>query len=420
MSEQVATVIKHFQFTEEDRTLIVLSDTAKIRLDGKLNAVVLKADADGKYPTTANINVRSALTNPKAVRKLVGFEATILHAKVAGVPITGAGFRLHDGTSQWYHNGSAWVISTSLWNTEAQVAANIATYNVKATRTFGVVVNLTTTDDTATPQLQELKVAAEYKIDFSEEIVYRTLVRALTENVRLLIDFALKVVFPGGSTINLSTARIDYSPDIVDVDSVFDHTADPDHLTNLLSSYDAPTKVITLGTAIPVGNVAWIILVARPRVAVENTSQDFIEVEHTPALVITEIESAESSTLPSGDSVVNKGAGTIIETPAPFRENLRFTMLGHAPGGVAGERLWSALVQYLESNPVLRSPGLDEGYRLLKMGERGSRTIPNAANLHTFQLRFQLMDIVMYTRKARGAADGVYPVMRVNFDTSSV
>lgn len=421
MAEKVRTVIKQWEFTEEDRTLVVLSDTTKIRLDAKLNSIILKADADGKFPLSANLNVRTQLTNPKAIRKLVGFQAKVLHARSAGVEITGAGYRIHDGTNQWYHNGIAWVISTTLWNTEAQLAANIATYNVKATRTFAFVVNLTTTDATVSPELKYIKVAGEYKIDFNEDAVYRTVVRSLRENVRPLFDFTTKIAFPGGLSITFGDGtngkiRIDYNPNIVGVDSVFDIDADPDRLADLLSSYDVPTKTITLSSGIPVGHHAAIVLIVQPEVGAEATNSDFVEVEKTPALMITAIDTTASSTLPNGQHTTNKATETAIEVPAPFRENLRFTMLGHAPGGVNCERLKTALVEYMESNPTVRSPGLDESYRMLLVDEPSSRTIPSANNLHAFSVRFDVMDVLVFAKPARTGADGVYPVTQVNVD----
>ena len=43
----------------------------------------------------------------------------------ASVAITGAGYRLTDGTDEYWHNGASWEVNTTDWNTEEEVAAEI-------------------------------------------------------------------------------------------------------------------------------------------------------------------------------------------------------------------------------------------------------------------------------------------------------
>lgn len=400
MAEQLDTLIKDFEFIEENRSQLVFSDPRLIRLDPKRNVVELKRDEFGKFPTAADINVISPLFQPKGVREWSVFQAFIAHVFDGLVPITADGFRLHDGTDQFFWNGSSWVVNTTSWNTEAEVANNIDAFPVTA-RKLRVVVNLATTDPDVTPSLSMAKVAWKAKIRYLEDIIYRTLAPAL-RGLRFATDFAFDIPFPGGLQLDLGAVveEVGIPFNLVDVDSIFNHGTDPDHLTNLLSSFDSSSLKATLTTSIPVGNLVFAQLLVEPEVSIESTSPDFIEVEKTPALVVTDIDAVDSSPLNQDDHVTNKDTGDAIRVKPPYRFDIRFTMIAIAPGAVDLIRFKEAVAGFMENNPTLRSDALDREYRLWLVDEFSTLTRPNNQGLHSAQGTFMIKDVLAYLRPA--------------------
>lgn len=388
-----------WEFVETERANLVF--TGSIRLDPAKHWVELKADANGDYPTTGDHYVIGPLFQPKAVRQWAGFEAEIEHIQNGAIgPLTGDGFRLHDGANQYWWNGAAWVVNTTNWNTQAEVAANIATFAATA-RKLRVVARLTTTDKAVTPRLRWARVAWKGKVFWLEDIIYRSLVPAL-RNINPIVDIAFKVPFPGGTTLDVGAAldQIGIAFNVVDLDGVFNHSTDPDAYTNVLSSYNASTRVATLSSAIPVGNVAKVRLIVRPEVVVESTSQDYSEVEKVPALVITDIEDVASSPLSQDDGVVNRATGAAIRVRAPYRFDVRFTMIALAAGGVDLARMIAEIVKYLDVNPLLRSVATDRSHRIWLVDEFTTRTRPELNGMHASQATFQIKDVLAFTRPA--------------------
>lgn len=402
MAEKLDILIQDLTFYAEDRANLVFSDPTKIRLDSVRNVVELKKDAlTGKYPTDANIYVISPLFQPKAVRQWWMFQAFIDHVFRGTTALTSDGFRLHDGTNQYWHNGSAWVVNTTNWNTEAQVVANISTFPDTA-RKIRVVVNLVTTNGLYTPSLSLVKVAYKAKIQYMEDLIYRSLAPSLRSSFRTLIDFAFKAPFPGGTSLpvgpTLDAAKVPVN--IIDADSVFDHTLDPDHLNNLLISYNTGTRVATLSGSIPVGNVAFIQLVVEPEVIIETTSQDFSEVEKVPSVIIDNLEAADSTPGNQDDFIVNKTTNAAIRLPAPYRFNIRGSIILLAPGAVDLTRMIDSIVEYMENNETIRSVGLDRRYRMMLVDEFSIETTPTVQDLHSARASFQIFDVVAYKRPA--------------------
>lgn len=400
--EKLDTLIHVFEFNEDTRSQLAFSDPSLIRLDPNRHVVELKPDGNGQYPTGDDIYVISPLFQPTAVRQWRMLQSVITHVKDGLDALTSDGYRLHDGTNQYWWDGAAWSISTSNWNTEADINAHIASF-LTTQHKLRVVIKLKTSMPTATPSLSAVKLAWKSKtIHYLDDIVYRSLVPAL-QSIRFITNFVHKVAFPGGTTLNVGSVidagGIPFS--ITDADSIFDHTADPTHEANKLSSYNPSTKLATLSSSIPVGNMALIQLWVEPsQVAVEHTNQDFIEVEKVPALAITDMSAVDSAPLSQDDSVVNKATGDAVRIRAPYRFDIRFTMIALAPGASDLMRMIEAIVGYVEGEPLLHSPSLDRSYRLWLVDEFTSQTRPNKSDLHSASCQMVIKDVLAFTRPA--------------------
>jgi len=395
MARRIKRLVKRFKFEEDNRARIEL--VSNVRLDPLANRLKLSE------PYQSSGVAKTWVTNPSSVKQWLGFEVVIHHAMTGGAaagvpvmtPITGAGYRLTDGTDEFWHNGAAWEVNTTDWNTEEQVAANISSFPVTPQK-LGVVIQLTTTDLGYTPEVEEIRVLWASDVEFYEDLVYRSLVRALRENIRPITDYLIK---PGTATatIDLDQFPLKTPYNVVGVDSVYDRTDDPDRLVDLLQSYNTGTKLITLNATLPTDHVATLRLIYEPEVSV-TTSQDFYEVAKVPALVLDDIDFVDAAPLAANDWVTNKGDGSAVKVFAPIQGDLEVSLLAYTDKGVDQQRLKEAIHRYFENNPTLRSTGLDEQFSLWLIDEYDMRNVPSPADIHTGRVRFRIRDVVVYAR----------------------
>jgi len=385
--------IKHFTFTEKDRGDVTLGT------DTRLNPVTHRAQLGtygvATYPTIADLYVKTRLTNPEAVRQWLGFEVEVIHKSILGVQKTSVGFRLSDGTNQYWWTGSAWQINTSNWNTEAEVATNISTFPATS-RKLQVVANLKTVDSSVTPELVEIRVLYGAQLDSElEDMILRTIVRGM-KSIRAITRFPIKMATTG-ITIDLDNFPLDSDYNVVDVDAAFNHTDDPDHNADLLDSYDSGTKVITLVSQVTAGKTVWLRLEYKPRVAV-HTSRDYIEVEHIPSLIIEDVALVDAVQRFGEDYVGKRSDYSATILPAPTQGNLDFTLSAIADKVVDGLRLSAAVKRWFGDNPLIRSTGLDEAYSLRLVDEYEHRGTPSEEDLFTWRATFRVRNFCIWTR----------------------
>jgi hypothetical protein len=399
---RLTTIPHDFELIDDNRAGLVL--TGSIRLDPRLRngagAIQLKADALGDYPTAGDHYVVTELYRPQAVLQWIGFQVDITHVSDTGTQLTGDGYRLSDGASHYFWNGSTWAITSAAWNTEAEIAANIGVFPVTA-RQLQVVIRLTTSDKAVTPVLRTVHIAWKGRVEALEDIVYRTLA-PLLKTTRVIIDFAIKMA-ASSTTLDVKAAVVSSGLhfDVVGVDSAYNKTTDPNQRTDLLQTFNASTGIATLGTAVGAGQFALCRLIVRPQVAILSTAQDYIELEAAPALQIKDIESSKSQPLAVSSAVVNKATRDAIVIPPPYRFNLRFTMIALAPGGVDLMRFLRAVTELVEANPIITATATGKQHRFWMVEEFANTTTPQDSNLHSYQAIFEISDILSYERQAQ-------------------
>lgn len=395
MARRITRLIKRFVFEECNRDQIELVSNTR------LNPVTNRLELSEPYQSEGT--AKTWVTHPTSVKQWLGFQVVVDHPSIGGssggapamIPLTGANYRLTDGTDEFWHNGATWEINTTDWNTEAEVAAAISSFPV-ASQKLGVVVQLTTTNLGYTPQVKEIRVLWGSDIEFHEDLVYRSLVRSLRNNVRPITDYLVK---PGAATttIDLDSFPLKTPYNIVGVDSVYDRDDDPERLVDLFDSYDTGTKEITLNATLPADHVATLRLIYEPEVAV-TTSQDFYEVGKVPALVLDDVDFVDAAPLAVNDGVVNKGDGSAVVVRPPIQGDIEVSLLALTDKGVDQQRIKGELHRYFENNPTLQSTGLDEAYTLWLIDEYDMRNAPSSADIHTGRLRFRIRDVVVYAR----------------------
>lgn len=394
-------LIKFFIFDEDNRRKITLGD--KTRLNPELHCLQLKQEASSDpdnphmvYPTDDNLIVKTWVAQPDATRGWLGFEAVVEHTDVDGVTVTSVGFRLSDGTDEYWWNGGAWVVNTTDWNTEAEVATNINSFPWTQKR-LQIVINLKTTDSSATPVVKAVKVLYKAVIEFQEDLIYRSLVPKLKEIVRAIAEMLVEIS-ADTSTIDIKNDYVLQTPyNVVDIDSVFIETDDPNHETDIFDSYDDATQIIALSTVVSAGKHLRIRFVYEPEIAV-TTSQDYTEIQKVPSVILDDINLVNATEFGYPVHVANKSDGTAVELPSPLRGDLEVMAHVITDKGVDQMRLADKLKDFFANNPLIRSTGLDEEYRLRLLDEYDMRTGANMGDLHTGRLRFSIVGALFYMR----------------------
>jgi len=392
-------LIKTFSFTNDNRSRIALG--AGARLHPTRNAIELSEP----YSTAADIQASTWITNPRNVKQWLGFQAVDNHQKDEdGAPYTSLGYRIGDGTDQYWWDGGAWAINTTDWNTEAEIATNITTFPATS-KQLQVIVNLVTTNESYTPQLFSVKVLYSSDIEFQEDLIWRSFIPELREQIRPISDWPIKIT-TAGTEINLNDYALDTPYNIVGIDSVFNHTTDPNHDTDAFSSYDDVTKIITVNSALAVGDVAWVRFTYEPEVAA-TTSQEYTEIAKVPAITIGDISLKRSSEVTRDDSVIDKAAGTAVKVLGPMMADVEMVLTAITASAKDNVRLADELKRFFRNNVMLRSRGLDEYFRLWMVDEYSQGTLPTQTNIHASRLRVRIVNGLFFERDAVEA----YPVL---------
>lgn len=404
---ELRSFVKYFTWEEPDRAFVTLG--ADTRLNPETNRAQLGTFGSASYSTADDLYVKSRLTNPTAVRQWQGFEATVIQKNdLTGAQVTSAGFRLFDGTDQYWWNGSAWQISSANWNTEAEIATNISTFSATS-RKLQVVVNLKTTDSAYTPELVEVKVLYGALLDSEiEDMVVRSIVPSLKANLRPVTRYI--VAMPAtGTTLDLDDFPTDTDYDIVGVHAVFNDDTDPDHDIDILDNYNTGTKVITLTGSVNEDTNLWLRLVYKPMVAV-TTSRDYVELDKIPSIIIEDIRYNGATESTKGDFVGNKGLHSAKVLPGPLQGDLVMTMTAITDKLVDHMKLAAAVKRYFGNRPTIASTGLDESYTMSMLEEHEFIGQSSEEELHTWRATFRVANFNIWTRDVE---DG-YLVERFN------
>jgi hypothetical protein len=392
-------LIQRFETDGANRSQMTLETGARINPSAAVPVLTL---AEGATEGVA----RTRVWNPQSVKQWLGFEAEATHQYYGGalaggepakVAYTSLQFRVSDGTDDYYWDGGAWAITTTQWNTEAEISANLPTFSVTAQK-LQIVVRLATTEVGKNPRVRALKVLWLSDVEFLEDLVFRSLVPALRDNIRPISDYPIR---PGAggpwSSLDLNDYPLETPYNLVDVVEAYDHTADPDHLVNLRAGYDPGTKVVTFSSAIPDGHDIWLRFTYEPEVAV-TTSADYHEVAKVPAIIIQDVNERLTSGAVHNWILTNKATGEGVKQFAALQGDLEFTAVGLTDKAVDGKRLADAIKGFFANQRTLTSRALDRTYTLWLRSEYDQRTPPTVADLHSGAFRFVVRDIASYVR----------------------
>jgi len=388
MREQV--LIKAFNYGEEWRADLVFSDT-DIYLESR-NAgrgVQLRADSEGEYPTTGEHFVRHRVTEPLALREWESFACEAIEP--AGTSVT---FRLSDGTDDYYWDGGAWVTPATAWSSAQELNDNASSFRgVVDSKKLQVVARLATTDPNLTPRLTTTKLLYRVWINFTEDLLLRSLVPTIKSQIRPWKDTAFKLksdtdtlaIGEGGAY----TVRPYKALEIV---GVWDHDSDPDHRTNLLQSYDDSAEEITLTSVQATGTRLWVAFRYAPSVSVAK-HPDYTEVEDlVPVLVLENLRAVDvlRGTPARRDSVIDQATGAAKVISKVDATTFDLDILVSADRDTDRMRLADAVKDYFDDNPLLNLAGVDEATPVRILNDPSFTGRPDGSGLLQDQITLRL------------------------------
>ncbi len=382
----VNRLIRNFVFDEKVRQDLVFSDITKIRLnteDQSLTKIQLKKDSAGDFSLDPNIFIETALITPQALQKWLKFELIVTEEiGTFSLPAgTSVGLKVKTTAGNRYWNGSSWAVAgLSNWNTESEINANIDSFPIASigNKGIGFVVNLVTTDPKVSPEVQELKLAGQFDIEFLDDLVYDSLIRKLNTTFRS--SSVLRFPSTGSiSSIDLNTVLENKGYNITGIRSVYNLTDDPLKLANLFDSY-TPGALKRDGFTNKPGTVNFTGAIADsklidiqfeyvPEIYI-RAGQDFFEVPAFPSIIfenILDIEdqfTARDTNDIGEDFVRDKANLTAIVQRAPRQQTMRFEYAIFTDRQLDQMRLINDINKFWSNNKSVSSFGLDIEYKV--------------------------------------------------------
>jgi hypothetical protein len=397
-------LLKVFEFCNDNRARLTLSDSTKIRLNAETNQIELVIQsyepATGKaiYPLDTDLTVTTWLASPSALLEWLSFavepRAGLQPVDEAGAAVTSLGFKLNDGTDDRYWDGAAWSVAGATdWSTEAEIATNISTFPATPQK-LAVVACLATTDKYQAPTLKSIDVLMDIGIeDYIESLIHDALVGSMKASIRPVFSYGLAA--PGGAVLKLK--KLEQNVNIVSVQGVYDHEADPKHRTSLVSSYNSASLNITLTGSVARGTKLWVDLVIEPEVFVNFGDQDYIEVHKIPAVVLESIDFTGNSIY--GTQVAKDiGAGTASVRKMPLHLDIEISVRLIAGDTRTLMRMRGKALEHGANTPLLLWEQVDDETSMRITNEGSFNPRPNLEGVHDATYGLVLEDFTLWLR----------------------
>lgn len=237
--------------------------------------------------TNLDISCRLPTWSPQAVKSWEGFEEST--ERESGLIVH---WRVSDGTSDYWFNGSAWVVASLAcdWNSDIEVSENIGTFPHTQKR-IQFVCRLVTLSRWATPVVFGTRLLMTASFDWFEDLILRSLVPRMEQDFSFLMDWS-GVLEAATDRFNIKT-DYPFTPEedlnVTGIEAVFNEDTDPNYETDLLQSFDPNTGEAVLTGTLPAGTRLFYRLEIVPEVAVNFTNTDYDEIGKTPTIIIDQI-----------------------------------------------------------------------------------------------------------------------------------
>ena len=310
------------------------------------------AEESGGYGLGQDYFARTRVLAPNACRKWIGFFADEVTPEGTAIR-----YRLSDGVAERYWSAGAgdWIAAgPGDWNTEEEVAAHIDAW---LSQSLSVVVNMSTTTPVRTPGLRGILLMYDTDVVALEDYVVRSFITELREQLRPISNYALKS--SGQTTIDLGKLQTPY--DVVDVDAVYNKTADPQRMRPLAGCTYAPdTKLLSL-PAQPTGDTIEVRFAWRPDVVLTQ-SQDYTEIAQIPVILIDTVRVENKRQMSGRTCVINKATGHGFSLTEGYQADIRLPLVLFAASARDLHVLHEEASRFFANTRMLRVRGQDENY----------------------------------------------------------
>ena len=408
-------LIHTFEFAESCRSEYDLSGGLRISESSRLevprtDSQVGPVPVTPEYDTAQTYTARTPNFNPKAATGWELFE--VRHPAPAVHPDPGIStapyvvrFRVSNGTTDFYHDGASWVAATldTHWNTEAEVSANLSSFDI-STRTIAFVINMWTLHEDVTPRLKSLKLLYSSKLVESYDVLYESLIPELKENIRGRARVGYQMPSDANSLdlSDLEALGFESSYEITDVLEAYNYTTDSSRVTNILSSYNSGTSVVSLSETVSSGQVLWLEFEYSPAVA-HQTSRDYSELSSIPSVDVTDVRfDLIQDQVNTADSVIDRDTNSGWALPGPAQKDFYFSLELTCDKQFDLQHLIPSINEWAQRK-VLKMRGMDREFTLMKLSDFDISSTHSPKNLRTSKATFAVKFVSFFERPAEQA-----------------
>lgn len=288
-----------------------------------------------------------------AIREFTG---VVVSGTIPDGTSVGYQISIDDGTVWQWYNGTLWqTAGANDWSTLAQLDEGVPLING---RQLKIKLRLTPdTDATLTPHLYVIHVFFEAVWSYFED---------LKRSIKTLIDNSISTPLVDARELAAVSSTITFTEDnhweILEVTAVYDTINDPGRLTNLYSSYDAGTRVITLAGLVSAGSIVETHYTGKCNVFL--AADEDLQISEVPAVVVVLPRAVEDKYAPknlfSYEPLVGKGVVRRREPLIPISSTIMiYAVSATEVGGLA---LQDALAEIFEPEPAFRSVAVGEDF----------------------------------------------------------
>jgi len=278
-------------------------------------------------------------------------------------------------------------------------------------KTIGFSVNLRTSDPIYTPQVFSIYLLGTFDIEFTEDILFDSLIPILEANLSVTTQINIKLVEDTDVVDFANQYVLDcVGYNITDVEIAYNVTQDPTKTENIATTYtlgepkerngNLPGS-LKLNSIQSAGDILEIKLKYYPEIAI-NTAKEYYEITKHPLIVLEHITKKGSVTSPNSDIgrsyIRNKLTLTGVKENSPEQYDLIVEYVVFTGNQTDQYRLGEALHRFFNSTSEIRSWGLDEPYPLIVGTIFRSENTPGIADISTHVGQFRIANLVEVIR----------------------
>ena len=377
---------------------IVLSDSSKLEVLPTLGRVQLKELSKSAYGksiyTTDPVEFSMPNCNIPVVNKWFIFQGMPMSTQLDGSFTVK--YRINNGQDDYWFNttNNQWevVVNSTDWNVDTEISSNVRTYTYKD---FNLKVQLQSLDKYTQAFFGGACIMYNAQIDYMKSFIRSAILENFYRSYRY--NICRTFCSEGTSKYCLTPDFLGYDYDVMEVFAVYDNENDPGNFTNLLSSFDPVTKDLVLTQTTTYGDQLVLLANAMPSINFNFTSQDYIENDKVPSVIIESFE-AKGNEVTTNYQVIDVSSQSGYRRERPFKFSFEFScrLLAESSSTLLGMK--TGFLNFLSDNGTLIWHDIGEGLSLDSEDEIKFNTTPNLKDVHETTVSFTVSDVYFWIR----------------------